>query len=128
MSVSLIWKSVVFWIVVLVLLVFATTLIPGSDKWPEWVPFVIIVAIASAQIWYIKGKQRANPEIYKLSAPARRNAWILLIVVFSAEGFQRYFVEHGAWHIWQAAGCALVVIGGVYRLVQEFRRGRTDAA
>jgi uncharacterized membrane-anchored protein len=60
MSLRVFWKSLVFWIAILLLLTVIISVMPGSQKWPRFVPFVIILAIALAQLWYFKRKERPD--------------------------------------------------------------------
>jgi hypothetical protein len=122
MPTNLLWKTAVFWVVVLVGLAFAQALIPGPGNWPEAVPFVIILATALVYIWYIKRQQRANPEAFNLSPRARRNYMIAGVVTFAIAAVEMYFVIDAPWHEAVALLCAAAAAASAYRLFKE-RRG-----
>ncbi|SRR5260221_3791877 len=126
MSLSLFWKSLVFWIAVLFALSIATALVPGSEKWPAAVPFVLILAIALCNLWFIKRKQRENPEAYKTSPRGRRNYMIANVAFSAFLALGTYLIQpNDPWHIGIALIWSVAAIVSAYRLVNELRRQGT---
>ena len=126
MTMNLFWKSLMFWVVALFALVFATALMPGLENWPEAVPFVVILAIALGQLWYIKQKQRADPEAYKVSPRSRRNFIIAAIPASALFAVASYRMPGDrTWHNGIALIWASVALLYAYRLIKELRAPTT---
>ena len=122
MSWSLFWKSLVFWIVVLCVLAFATALVPGADRWPEAVYVAIILVIGLGYTLYLKRQRLENPETYKMSPRARRNYWIAG-VAFSAffAALNSLTLPNDAWRAWITLLWSVAALISASRLFYEWR-------